>query len=324
MKHDKVPRETVLVVDDAEINRSILADMLLEDFDIVEAENGVEAVAMLQKNNDKIALVLLDIVMPQMDGFDVLALMNKNNWIESTPVIIISSETVPAYMERAYELGATDYINRPFEAQVVHRRVKNTILLYAKQKQLMNMMAAQVYEREKNSVRMIEILSNIVEFRNGENSQHVLHIHILTDLLLQRLIQKTNAYGLSQQDIALIRSASALHDIGKITIPLEILNKPGPLTQSEYDIVQKHALNGAEMLEKLPFWNKDPLINIAYQICRWHHERYDGKGYPDGLKGDDIPIAAQIVALADVYDALVTADNAASIRFHERLSMMRW
>ena len=306
MDHDKLPRETVLVVDDAEINRSILSDMLLEEFDILEAENGVEAVDILQNHNEKIDLVLLDIVMPQMDGFDVLALMNKNNWIESTPVIIISSETVPAYMERAYELGATDYINRPFEAQVVHRRVKNTILLYAKQKQMMNMMAAQIDEKEKNSVRMIEILSNIVEFRNWENSQHVLHIHVLTELLLRRLIQKTNAYGLSQQDIALISSASALHDIGKITIPQEILNKPGPLTQTEYTIVREHAQNGAAILEKLPFWNADPLITVAYQICRWHHERYDGKGYPDGLAGDDIPIAAQIVALADVYDALVS------------------
>lgn len=306
MENTKLFKERVLVVDDAEINRSILADMLSEEFEVLEAENGVEAIVLLQKYGEQIALVLLDIVMPQMDGFDVLRLMNRDGWIENTPVIIISSEYIPAYMDKAYEMGASDYINRPFDARVVYRRVKNTILLYAKQKRLTNMMAAQMHEKEKNSVRMIEILSNIVEFRNGENSQHVLHIHTLTDMLLRRLVQKTNQYHLSQEDIMLISTASALHDIGKITIPQEILNKPGPLDQEEFSIMRQHAQKGADMLEMIPMWQQEPLLRTAHEICRWHHERYDGRGYPDGLAGEEIPISAQVVGLADVYDALVS------------------
>lgn len=306
MENGKLPKERILVVDDAEINRSILADMLSEEFEVLEAENGVEAIVLMQKYGELISLVLLDIVMPQMDGFDVLSMMNRNSWIEHTPVIIIAPEAIPTYMDKAYALGVTDFINRPFDARVVYRRVKNTILLYAKQKRLMNMLAAQTYEKEKNSVRMIEILSNIVEFRNGENSQHVIHIHTLTEMLLRRLVQKTNRYHLSQDDIVLISTASALHDIGKVTVPQEILNKPGPLDQEEFAIMRCHAQRGADMLEMVPMWQREPLLRTAYEICRWHHERYDGGGYPDGLSGEDIPISAQVVAMADVYDALVS------------------
>ena len=299
-------RQRILIADDSEMNRSILADMLGEEYDILEAEDGVKAVAALQKYRTAIDLVLLDIVMPEMDGFEVLTLMNQQGWIEDIPVIMISAETAPAHVERAYNLGATDFINRPFNGMVVHRRVVNTTLLYAKQKKLVAMVADQIYEKERQSSLMIDILSHTVEFRNGESGQHVLHIRTLTELFLQHLVLKTDRYPLTQADIRLISTASTLHDIGKISIPGAVINKPGRLTSEEFEIMKTHTTVGSDMMDNLPSHQQDPLVKVARSICRWHHERWDGRGYPDGLKGDEIPISAQIVALADVYDALTS------------------
>lgn len=299
-------RSKILIVDDSEMNRSILADMLGDEFEIIEAADGVQAIAMLQRLQNEISLVLLDIVMPQMDGFAVLTVMKQQHWLEDVPVIMISAENTSSYVEKAYEMGVTDYISRPFDALVVHRRVVNTIMLYAKQKKLVGMVADQIYEKEKSNRLLISILSHIVEFRNGESGLHVLHIQNITQLLLRQLMQMTDQYHLSSEDISLISTAAALHDIGKIAIPSEILNKPGRLTAEEFEIMKTHSTIGASMLEQLPLREEEPLVKIAYQICRWHHERYDGCGYPDKLQGEEIPIAAQIVALADVYDALTS------------------
>ena len=299
-------KEKILIVDDSELNRAILADMLGEEYDIVEAENGLEAVAALQKMGPELSLVLLDIVMPEMDGFGVLDTMNQNRWIDDIPVIMISAESGSSHIERAYELGVTDFVARPFDALIVHRRVVNTILLYAKQKKLVGMVADQIYEKERQGNLMIDILSHIVEFRNGESGLHVLHVRTLTELLLRVLSQKTDRYRLTPEEISIITTASALHDIGKIAIDEHILNKPGRLTEEEFAMMKTHTTVGADMLENLPIHQNDPLVNVAYQICRWHHERYDGRGYPDGLKEDSIPISAQVVALADVYDALTS------------------
>ncbi len=295
----------ILIVDDSEMNRSILADMLSDEYEIIEAEDGIQALAALQKGSG-VSLVLLDIVMPNLDGFGVLEAMNHNQWIKDTPVVIISAENSPEHMERAYSLGAADFITRPFDALIVQRRVVNTLLLYAKQKRLVGMVEEQVYARERQGDMMIDILSHIVEFRNGESGLHILHVRTLTDLLLNCLIRKTERYHLTMEDIATISTASALHDIGKIAIDDKILNKPGRLTPEEFAIMKTHAAMGAEMLEKLAEHQEEPLVKRAFEICRWHHERWDGRGYPDGLKEDDIPIAAQVVALADVYDALTS------------------
>ncbi len=306
MKREKQRQQTILIVDDSEMNRSILVDILGDNYIIIEAENGIQAVSILQKHGTEISLVLLDIVMPEMDGFGVLEIMNKQHLIEAIPVIIISAESHSSRVDQAYELGVTDFISRPFDAQVVNRRVVNTILLYAKQKNLETLVAEQIYEKEQRSGLMVDILSHIVEFRNGESGLHVLHVRTLTELLLKKLVSKTSKYNVSQIDISVISTAAALHDIGKISIDEKILNKPGRLTDEEFVIMKKHTLIGAKMLENLPFHQDEPLVRVSYEICRWHHERYDRRGYPDGLKGDDIPISAQIVSIADVYDALTS------------------
>ena len=298
-------KEKILIADDSAMNRAILTEMLGDGYEILEAENGRQAVSIMQTNID-IDLLLLDIMIPEMDGFDVLAMMNKYHWIDDIPVIMISAENASSYVERAYDLGATDYISRPFDMAIVRRRVINTLMLYAKQKRLVRLVAEQVYEKEKSNSTMINILSHIVEFRNGESGLHVLHIQTATDILLRTLVRKTDKYNLNAADISLISTASALHDIGKINIPESILNKPGKLTKEEFDTMKAHTTTGAEILDKLPFQQESPLVKTAYAICRWHHERWDGRGYPDGLKGEDIPIAAQVVAMADVYDALTS------------------
>ena len=299
-------KQKILIVDDSEMNRSILADMLGDEYEIVEAIDGAEAVARLNTDSTDISLMLLDIVMPNMDGFEVLAVMNKRNWIQDIPVIMISAENTSSYIEHAYELGVTDFISRPFDGQIVHRRVINTIMLYAKQKRLIELVSDQIYEKERSNNLMVSILSHIVEFRNGESGLHVLHINMMTEILLQTVMRKTDKYNLKRSDIPIISMASALHDIGKISMPGEILNKPGKLTKEEFDTMKTHTLIGAEMLDQLSYYKDEALVKMAYQICRWHHERYDGRGYPDGLAGEEIPIAAQIVALADVYDALTS------------------
>lgn len=302
-EHSNIKRK-ILVVDDSEMNRSLLSDMLSGKYEILEAENGLEASEILQNREHEIALMLLDIVMPKMDGFELLAVMNKNGWIKNIPVITISSETVPSYVEKAYDLGVQDYISRPFDERIVQRRVNNILMLFSKQQELFNIVVEQFQEREKENTLMIDILSNIVESRNGESGPHVLHIRILTEMLLKQLLEKTNKYPITKLDIPVISNASSLHDIGKMALPMEILNKPGRLTAEEFAVMKTHSLEGAKLLENIPMWEEEPLVKIGYEICRWHHERYDGKGYPDGLVGDEIPIAAQVVSIADVYDAL--------------------
>ncbi len=299
-------KQQILIVDDSEMNREILTEMLQDDFRILEAENGEEALKMLKQYDTGISLMLLDIVMPVMNGFEVLAAMAREHWMDDIPVIMISSEGSEDYIRRAYEMGIADYIRRPFDAKIVYQRVFNTIKLYAKQRRLISLVADQIYEKEKNNRMMVGILSQIVEFRNGESGPHVLHIQTLTRLLLERLVQKTGQYGLSWSEQYMISMASALHDIGKIGIDEKILNKSGKLTKEEFDIMKTHTLIGATMLENLKMYQGEILLEVAYQICRWHHERYDGKGYPDGLVGEKIPISAQVVSLADAYDALIS------------------
>ena len=319
---DMSDRQKILVVDDSEMNREILIEMLKEEFEIIEAEDGRQGLKLLRKYGKKISVVLLDIVMPVMDGFEVLTVMNRNHMIDDIPVIMISSEESETYIRRAFNFGVSDYISRPFDCDVVYQRVFNTIKLYAKQRRLVAMVSDQMKEKEKNNQMMVEVLSQIVEFRNGESGLHVLHIKTLTEMLIEQLVQKTDQYKLSPNDCHMIATASAFHDIGKIGIDEKILNKPGKLTPDEFEQMKQHTLIGASMLEKMDRYKDEPLITIAYQICRWHHERYDGRGYPDKLAGEEIPISAQVVSLADVYDALISERAYKKAFSHEKAMEM--
>ena len=318
----EVPKQKVLIVDDAEMNRAILTEILGNEYEILEAENGRECMQLLQKYRTGISVILLDIVMPVMNGFAVLTEMARQGMIDDIPIIMISSADSDDVIRQAYELGVTDYISRPFDAKIVYRRVFNAIKLYAKQRRLVSMVTKQIVEKEKNDNMLIDILSHIVEFRNTESGLHVLHMKQLTELLLSELVQKTDMYHLDAAKRDLIVTASALHDIGKIAIPEEILNKPGRLTKEEFEIMKTHTTIGSEMLDKIEGYGDEPLVRTAYAICRWHHERYDGRGYPDGLVGEQIPISAQIVALADVYDALVSERSYKKAFSHETAVQM--
>ena len=297
-------RPMVLIVDDSPMNRDILSEILCDDFEILEAPNGPKCLELLNAWSSDISIVLLDIVMPDMDGFDVLSRMSAQGWLEDIPVVMISSEDSSQTVRRAYELGASDYISRPFDARIVHRRVSNVARLYARQRRLSALVSQQFYDREKNDQIMIGILSQVTEIHNSESIHHISRVQRITSILLERLCQKTDIYGLSGMDRYLITTASALHDIGKVAIDDRILNAHD-LTPEQTAILHTHPILGAQMLENLSQYQDEPLVKFAIQICRWHHERWDGSGYPDGRKGDDIPIAAQVVALADAYDGLV-------------------
>ena len=315
-------KSQILLVDDSKMNRMMLKEILGGDYSILEAENGQECLEKMQAEAGNIALVLLDINMPVMDGFEVLKAMNANHTIEDTPVIMISSEDSDAAIRRSYELGASDYVNRPFDARIVYRRVTNTIKLYAKQRRLVQMGSEQIRARENNTDMLVGVLSHIVEFRNGESGAHVRHIRIITERLLHRLLEISSNYAITAEQQDMIPLASALHDIGKIGIDEKILNKPGKLTPEEFKVIQTHSMLGAKMLHDLDNFAEQPLLQTAYEIARWHHERWDGRGYPDGLKGDEIPISAQLVSLADVYDALTSERCYKKAFSHEKAVQM--
>lgn len=317
-------KQKVLIVDDSEMNRALLTDILEGSYDVAEAEDGAQAIEVLSQNDEDFWLVLLDIIMPGIDGFGVLESIREHQWSNRVVVMMISSDGSPENINRAYSLGAFDYISRPFDAMIVHRRVENTLMLFARQDDLERRVKEQVVEQQKNNDLMISILSHIVEFRNGESGPHIQHVKGITELLLQHLLAMTDQYQLTEDDIQLIVTASALHDIGKVAIPEEILNKPGRLTDEEFAIMKSHSAIGSQMLLDLPEEQlASPLISVANAICRWHHERYDGRGYPDGLVGEEIPISAQVVSLADVYDALTSERSYKKAFSHEKaLSMI--
>lgn len=302
------PSEKVLIVDDSDINREILSAILKNQYEIIEAASGEQCIEKIKSEGEEISLILLDLIMPGMSGFDVLNYLNDNRLIGKIPVITITGDESDNSVREAYEKGVSDYITRPFDARVVYRRVSNTVNLYSRQKSLIREIENEANEKWQNRTMLVEILSQIIEFRDGDESDcnHAGHMLDLSRRLLERLIVKTDKYAVAGREIELISTASALHDIGKVAIDKNIVGKKGRLTAEEFETMKTHTIIGEEMLNNIPAYSDDPLIKYAKEICRWHHERYDGKGYPDGLKGDDIPVSAQVVSVCDVYDALIS------------------
>ena len=317
-------RRKLLIADDSEMNRAMLANMLDHDFQIIEAVDGYETISALEMYKGEIAALLLDIVMPEMDGFQVLEEMQRRGWTESVPTIMISAEMGSAYIDRAFELGASDYINRPFATGIIRRRIINTILLHTKKQQLMDIVSTYFYRHEKNTEEMLSILSSAVEHRCCGGGRHMAGVSCLTGLLLRRLLAREDVHPLDPADVETVCMAASLHDIGKLMIPRELLEKPDRLTPEEYEIVKRHTVIGAQLIAELPVYQGEKLTKYAMEICRWHHERWNGEGYPDGLKGEDIPIAAQVVSLADAYDALTSKRCYKKALSHEKsLEMIR-
>lgn len=308
MKYDKI-----LIVDDMEVNRGILCEMFKHDMEILEAGDGVEAMELVEQHYQSIAVILLDIIMPRMNGFEVLEkLSGKKEW-SGIPVILITGDTATDVDRQGFEMGVNDVIKKPFDPHVVKKRIKNTIELYRHKNELEDLVTEQTAELEKQAaqlrdmnVQLIEILSTIVEFRNLESGEHIKRIKCFTNVIMKKLKEEYPEYNITREMIDAVTVASAMHDVGKIAIPDNILLKPGKLTAEEFEIMKQHTTKGCEIVEAISKMQNEEYYKYSYDICRYHHERYDGKGYPDNLKGDEIPIWAQAVSIADVYDALVS------------------
>lgn len=312
--------DKILVVDDSEINRELLSDILEKEYEILTAEHGEEAIEKLDALEDGISIVLLDLQMPKLDGFGVLATMRERGWLERIPVLVITGEQSTIVESECFKLGVSDFIHKPFEPSLVRMRVKNIVDLFTYKKSLEDkveiqtktlreqykLLKEQATKLKETNVRIIDILGMVVEFRNLESGEHINRVKGFTEILAKQFMVDFPEYGLDEHTIEMIVSSSSLHDVGKIAIPDNILLKPGRLTNEEFECMKSHTTKGCDVLNSIEGIWDDEYHKYAYDICRHHHERYDGRGYPDGLKGDDIPISAQLVSLADVYDALVS------------------
>ena len=312
MESGALQRDTVLIVDDVEINRAILSAIFGQEDRILEAENGQQALEAVIREADRIKAILLDVIMPVMDGFQFLEKMGKLGYLARIPVFIVTAEDSGESIRKSYELGAMDVIRKPVTPYFVQQRINNVVELFHAREQLRHTVSrqdrqlmAQAKEIESLNRSIIETLSTAIEFRSGESGEHVRRIRHLTELMMKQLrLRAYEGCAFSDEEIGRIADASILHDVGKIAIPDSILNKPGKLTPDEYEVIKTHTTKGCEMLEQIPRYHNNELYRYAYDICRHHHERWDGSGYPDGLAGGAIPIWAQVVALADVWDAL--------------------
>lgn len=302
--------DTLLIVDDSELNRAILSQIFSDMYKITEAEDGVQGLDIYHSHKEEICAILLDVVMPVMDGIEFLRMLRDAGEISDIPVFLITATENTDILKEAYQLGVMDVISKPVVPYMIRRRVDSVIELFRARKQLSEKVRQQNFEILKQAEMiielnqgMIEALSTAIEFRSGESGEHVRRIHDITRLMLE----KTEfGKGLSEYEIEQISLGAIMHDVGKIAVSDQILNKPGKLTPEEYEIMKTHTVQGADLLSRIPQMKAHAAYQYAYDIARYHHERWDGRGYPDGLKGDEIPVSAQIVSIADVYDALVS------------------
>ena len=309
----------ILVVDDIQINRDILEEILEDKYIIIKAENGVEALKKIDKEKDDLAMILLDLMMPELDGFGVLEGLKKRDLLKRIPVVVISSESSPEKEKRCFDYGVSDFVRKPFNESLVKLRVGNILDLYSYKNNLEDKVKEQTktleeqYQKLKvqaeqlaaSNQKIIDILGNVVESRNLESGQHIQRVKYYTEILARQMMEDYPEYEITDHMIEVMAPASALHDVGKIAIPDSILLKPGRLTSDEFEVMKSHTTRGCIIINNIKDAWDEEYAKMCYEICRHHHEKYDGKGYPDGLVGDDIPIAAQIVSVADVYDALV-------------------
>ena len=311
-------REKVLIVEDMEINREILVNILEDEYAILQARDGVEAMEIIDREKDDIVAILLDLVMPNMDGFEVMQRLRDSGLIKKIPVLVISASNQPTTEAKCLELGVADFIAKPFDSSIVKKRVRNMAYYYvyksdleerveeqtSKLRQQNKMLKEQADKLREVNESIIDMLGAVVEYRSLESGQHIQRVKGYTRILGTYVMHEYPEYNLTETELDVIVAASALHDVGKVAIPDCILLKPGRLTDEEFREMKEHTTRGCRILENIKELWEGHYGKASYDICRYHHERYDGKGYPDGIAGEDIPIAAQLVAVADVYDAL--------------------
>ena len=313
-------RDKLLIVDDVEVNREILKEMLQDEYKIMQAADGEEALDIIGEHQTEIAVVLLDLIMPKKDGYEVLEVLKKNRWMDNIAVLIISGESSIETESKCFDYGISDFIRKPFDSNLVRQRIRNVVELFLYKNHLEDkieeqtevlrkqykVLHRQAEELRENKYKIIDILGTVVEYRNLESGEHINRVKGFTRILAEEMMKEFPEYGLRMADVEMISQAASLHDIGKIAIPDNILLKPGRLTKEEFDVMKTHTTKGCEILDSIEGAWDENYGKVSYEICRHHHERHDGRGYPDGLKGDEIPISAQLVSVADVYDALVT------------------
>ena len=312
---------SIMLVDDNDINRGILAEIFKDKYNIIEASDGSEAVRLINQESSKLAAILLDVIMPGMDGYAVLeAMVNHDNLNERIPVLMITADTSTEAERTSYEKGAADVIHKPFDPVIVDRRVSKAIELYDHKNNLETKVDDQTRILKKQFIylkkqeerlrysneKVIDTIATIIEFRNMESGYHLKRIKGFVRILALTAMNNYPEMGLTPHMIEVLTQASAMHDVGKISVPDSILLKPGRLTSEEFEVMKSHTTRGCEIIEKLKDIQDKEYYEACLDICRHHHERYDGRGYPDGLKGEENSIGAQLTAIADVYDALVS------------------
>lgn len=330
-------KNKILIVDDSKFNRQVLKNILEDEYDIVEAENGREAMAVIEAQKAEIAAVLLDIVMPEVDGVTVLKMLNEKSYLDMFPILVVTSGQDVSLVGECFDYGISDFIRKPVNTDFVKQRVDKLVNLYGQRndfkerverqnltlKNQYKLLQQQAEKLKRNNEKMIDVLGTVVEYRNAEDRAHVRRIKDFTGILAKHMMRDYPEYGLTEEKINIISSASVLHDIGKVMIPDAILLKPGKLTEDENEYVKSHSIRGYDIINSIADLWEEEYVKCSREITRSHHEKYDGSGYPDGLKGDDIPVSAQIVSLADCYESLINESGyKGAIPFDEAFNMI--